>query len=107
MGRRRNATAAAGAALAGLLASMSLAAERSAVRVAPLASPPASRIESRPLERDWPKYCADAAMTGQAHHETAISPSSMLSIHAAWQATLPGPIASSPTVVAGKVCVGD
>jgi len=107
MGSRRNATAAAGAALAGLLASLSLAAERSAVRVTPLASPSASRIDSRPLEHDWPKYCADAAMTGQAHHETAISPASVTSMRPAWQATLPGSIASSTTVVAGKVYVGD
>ncbi len=98
---------AAGAALAVLLASASLAGERSAVRVTPLNPRSAARIEDRPLEHDWPKYCADAGMTGEAHNETTISPSSMSSMHAAWRVTLPGAIASSPTVVAGKLYVGD
>jgi polyvinyl alcohol dehydrogenase (cytochrome) len=46
-------------------------------------------------------------MTGEAHHETMISPSSAASMHFAWRVTLPGAIASSPTVVAGKLYVGD
>ncbi len=58
-------------------------------------------------DHDWPKYCADAAMTGQAHGETLISPASMASIRRAWKVPLPGSIVSSPTVVSGRVYVGD
>lgn len=84
-----------------------VAADRSAAVITPIAPESAGPLHGRPVERDWPKYCADAGMTGQAHHETAISPASMPSMHPAWRVSLPGAVASSPTVVSGKVYVGD
>ena len=56
---------------------------------------------------DWPKYCADAAMTGQARGERRISVSTVPALRLAWKARLSGPVASSPTVVSGRVYVGD
>lgn len=79
--------------------------ERPAVRVPPA---PGSVISVRkPLDQDWPKYCADPAMTGQARNETLISAASISSLRLAWKASLPGAIASSPTVAGGRVYVGD
>jgi len=46
-------------------------------------------------------------MTGQARNETQISPATAATMHLSWKATLSGAIASSPTVVAGRVYVGD
>jgi polyvinyl alcohol dehydrogenase (cytochrome) len=72
--------------------------------------PPAPRPDApiqRPPDKDWPKYCADAAMTGQAHDETLISTTSIATMHLAWKTLLPGSVASSPTIVAGRVYVGD
>jgi len=56
---------------------------------------------------DWPRYCGDDAMTGQAAGETAITPQTAPSLSPVWVAQLPGSIASSPTVVAGNVFIGD
>lgn len=62
---------------------------------------------TRDRGRDWPKYCANLEMTGVAEGERAISPSSVPTLRGAWADTLTGSIASSPTVVAGRVYVGD
>jgi outer membrane protein assembly factor BamB len=56
---------------------------------------------------DWPRYCGNDAMTGQATGETAITMQSAPSLSPVWTAQLPGPIASSPTVVGGALYVGD
>ena len=63
--------------------------------------------DSREHGHDWPKYCANLEMTGVAAGERAISPPSVPSLRLAWTDTLTGSIASSPTVVAGRVYVGD
>jgi outer membrane protein assembly factor BamB len=72
--------------------------------------PPAPVVvpgDSHALGRDWPKYCGNLEMTGVALGERAISPSSVPAMRLAWSDTLTGSIASSPTVVAGRVYVGD
>ncbi|HMF07502.1 MAG TPA: PQQ-binding-like beta-propeller repeat protein [Thermoanaerobaculia bacterium] len=56
---------------------------------------------------DWPRYCGDDAMTGQATGETAITPQTAPSLSPVWVAQLPGSIASSPTVVGANVYIGD
>ena len=56
---------------------------------------------------DWPKYCGNLAMTGVAAGERAISPASVGAMALAWTDALPGAVASSPIVVAGRVYVGD
>ncbi len=75
--------------------------------VAPVKTRPVVSTGDRPLNVDWPKYCADAAMTGRAHNEAMISAASVASMKLAWKVLLPGPVASSPTVVSGRVYVGD
>jgi len=90
-----------------LLAALAAAAQdRPPIRTPPEDPGPASPIQ-RPPDHDWPKYCADAAMTGQAHAETLISPDSVDTMHPAWTTLLSGSVASSPTVVGGRVYVGD
>ena len=79
---------------------------RPAIVLSPADSTPAGPIQ-RPLDKDWPKYCADAAMTGQAHDETLISPATVDTMHPVWTTLLSGSVASSPTVVGGRVYVGD
>jgi polyvinyl alcohol dehydrogenase (cytochrome) len=77
------------------------------IAIAPLpGNRPAAPVR-RPLDHDWPKYCADAEMTGQAHGESRISASTVTTMRPAWQTPLAGSVASSPTVVAGRVYVGD
>lgn len=83
-----------------------VAPHRAAIAPLPGNPLPAAPIR-RPRDRDWPKYCADASMTGVAHDESLISTSSILSMHPAWKASLPGAVASSPTVVDGRVYIGD
>jgi outer membrane protein assembly factor BamB len=63
--------------------------------------------DARERGRDWPKYCGNLEMTGVAEGERAINPSSVPALRLAWTDTLTGSIASSPTVVAGRVYVGD
>ncbi len=46
-------------------------------------------------------------MTGQARNETKIGPATVAGMQLLWQVSLPGAIASSPTVVSGKLYVGD
>ena len=70
-------------------------------------TPPAAPIAAVGRGHDWPKYCADFEMTGNARGETAISPASAGSLRLAWQVLLSGVIGSSPTVVAGSVYIGD
>jgi len=56
---------------------------------------------------DWPKYCGNVAMTGVAAGERLISRTSAPSFTPAWSDTLPGAIASSPTIAGGRLYVGD
>ncbi|MGH9443820.1 MAG: PQQ-binding-like beta-propeller repeat protein [Thermoanaerobaculia bacterium] len=46
-------------------------------------------------------------MTGQARNEHDISPASASLLTLAWTDQMPGPIASSPTVVGGRLYIGD
>jgi polyvinyl alcohol dehydrogenase (cytochrome) len=100
-------TAAARAALAAACMLPAISFARPAVAIAPAS--PASPVPVAPgrLGHDWPKYCADLEMTGNARGETRISPASARSLRLAWKISLPGVIASSPTVVSGRVYVGD
>ena len=77
-----------------------------AMMIGPVSGPAVIPVAGR-ANHDWPKYCADLGMTGQARSETRISPSTATTLNLLWQKTLPGPIASSPTVVSGRVYVGD
>jgi outer membrane protein assembly factor BamB len=72
-----------------------------------VASPAPVSGAVRSLSRNWPKYCANLEMTGVAEGERSISPSSAPALELACTDTLTGAIASSPTVVAGRVYVGD
>jgi polyvinyl alcohol dehydrogenase (cytochrome) len=56
---------------------------------------------------DWPKYCANLAMTGVAESGGAISPTTAPRLEPLWIAPLSGGIASSPTVVGDVVYIGD
>lgn len=56
---------------------------------------------------DWPKYCANLAMTGVAPSSSEITKSTAKTLTMQWALRLNGPIASSPTVVKGRVYVGD
>ncbi len=56
---------------------------------------------------DWPKYCANLAMTGVAESGGSISPATARNLTLRWSTVLSGPIASSPTVVNGRLYVGD
>jgi len=91
-----------------LCAAAASAADRPAVP--PETATPGPAVVSgaaRGSAHDWPKYCADDAMTGVAAAERLISVASAPSLAPLWTATLPGSIASSPTVVGGRVYVGD
>ena len=61
----------------------------------------------RSVPGDWPRYCADDAMSGQATGETAITAATAPRLAPVWTAQLPGSVASSPTVVGRSVYVGD
>ena len=100
--------ASAPAALAAFLLLPAEAFARPAVPIAPAAgrSRPVPVAGVRP-DHDWPKYCADAAMTGLAHNETKISAASAGTLALLWKIALPGAIASSPTVVSDRLYVGD
>ena len=56
---------------------------------------------------DWPKYCANLQMTGVAPSGGNITPSSARTLTERWVVPLPGSIASSPSIVDGKLFVGD
>ena len=56
---------------------------------------------------DWPKYCGNLQMTGVAASSGNISPSTARSLTERWIVPLPGAIASSPTIVNGKLYIGD
>lgn len=64
-------------------------------------------VLARATPGDWPKYCGDLLMNGVASGETDIVASTAPSLRLLWKRTLSGPIASSPTVVGGRVFVGD
>lgn len=91
-----------------LCAAAASAAERPAVQVQPEAVVPSVVTGvDRGAIHDWPKYCADYAMTGVAPAERAISVATAPSLASVWTVTLSGSIASSPTVAGGRVYVGD
>jgi len=58
-------------------------------------------------DNDWPRYCASNSMSGVAAGEQIISAASAGSLHLLWSRKLSGPIASEPSVVRGKLYVGD
>jgi outer membrane protein assembly factor BamB len=96
-------------ALALVLAPLFVSAERPSAQPAVILSPP-SLVAAEPgrgAAGDWPKYCANLEMTGVAAGERAISVDSVANLRLAWKDTLSGAVASSPTVVAGTVYVGD
>ena len=56
---------------------------------------------------DWPKYCANLAMTGVAQGAANLSPATARFLNQLWKVKLNGPIASQPTIVNGIVYIGD
>jgi polyvinyl alcohol dehydrogenase (cytochrome) len=56
---------------------------------------------------DWPKYCASLSMNGVSQGERILASSSVPAMQLLWSRTLNGMIASAPSVVQGKVYVGD
>jgi polyvinyl alcohol dehydrogenase (cytochrome) len=56
---------------------------------------------------DWPKYCANLAMTGVAASGGDISRVTVHALKPVWSIRLAGPIASSPTVAHDIVYIGD
>ena len=95
--------------VAGLCAASGGAAQRPNVDLRTAVIPPSLVVAypGRGSLEDWPKYCANLAMTGVAQGERLISPASMGTMAAAWTDTLPGAIASSPIVAGRRVYVGD
>ncbi|MCU1348995.1 MAG: hypothetical protein JWO56_2025 [Acidobacteria bacterium] len=62
---------------------------------------------TRGPDNDWPRYCASNLMTGVAAGEQVLSPATVGQLHLLWSRTLSGPIASAPSVVRGKLYIGD
>jgi polyvinyl alcohol dehydrogenase (cytochrome) len=56
---------------------------------------------------DWPKYCANLEMTGVAQSGGALSAATARNLTLRWSTVLTGAIASSPTVVNGRLYIGD
>jgi len=79
---------------------------RDGVRLSP-APPAVPRIGGSRAISGWPKYCADAAMSGYAAAEIRISPATAPELALAWRAALNGPIASSPSIGPDLLYVGD
>jgi outer membrane protein assembly factor BamB len=65
------------------------------------------RVVTRAPENDWPRYCASNSMSGVAAGEQVISPATAGNLHLLWSRMLSGPIASAPSVVRGKLYIGD
>jgi polyvinyl alcohol dehydrogenase (cytochrome) len=58
-------------------------------------------------DNDWPRYCASNSMSGVAAGEQAFSPATAGNLHLLWSRMLKGAIASAPSVVRGKLYIGD
>jgi polyvinyl alcohol dehydrogenase (cytochrome) len=56
---------------------------------------------------DWSKYCGSLSMDGVAAGERILSPTSVPNLQLLWSRKLKGPVASAPSVVNGKVYIGD
>jgi len=56
---------------------------------------------------DWPKYCASFDMTGTARGAVKLTRQNVAGLTSLWAISLPGPIASSPTVVGSTLYQGD
>jgi outer membrane protein assembly factor BamB len=67
----------------------------------------ARRRPTRGPDNDWPRYCASNAMTGVAAGEQILAPATVGGLRLLWSRTLGGPIASAPSVVRGKLYIGD
>jgi outer membrane protein assembly factor BamB len=83
-----------------------------ALAAGPVALPsPSLAPSASPVKRsaggDWPKYCGNLAMDGTASGETLLTIASAPALELLWTRSLGGGVASSPTVVAGRVYVGD
>ena len=104
---RRGSVRGALCAAAALGSALAAAAPRAEIDLHPGHVPGPAAVGSRGSLHDWPKYCGTLAMTGVAAAEHAISPSSVSTMRLAWSDTLSGTVASSPTVVGGRVYVGD
>jgi len=107
MGARSRSVRGAICAAAAFGAAMAAGAPRPEIELRPEHVSAPAFVGSRGSVHDWPKYCADLAMTGVAAAERAISPSRVSTLRLAWADTLSGTVASSPTVVGGRVYVGD
>ena len=94
-------------AVAALAAAAARGAPRPEIELRPEKISAPAVVASHGNLHDWPKYCGNLAMTGVAAAERAISPGSVPALRLAWTDTLSGAVASSPTVVAGRVYVGD
>ncbi len=70
-------------------------------------SGPAIPVAPRAADGDWSKYCGDLSMSGVASGEKTISPAAAPGLELLWKRKLSGPVASSPTVIGGRVFVGD
>jgi polyvinyl alcohol dehydrogenase (cytochrome) len=69
-------------------------------------SPSAPPVK-RSADGDWPKYCGTLALDGSNSGETLLTRASAPALELLWTRSLGGGVASSPTVVAGRVYVGD
>jgi len=62
---------------------------------------------TREPDNDWSRYCASNSMTGVAVGEQVLAPPTVGGLHLLWSRMLRGPIASAPSVVRGKLYIGD
>jgi polyvinyl alcohol dehydrogenase (cytochrome) len=95
----------AGTVVAALLFALPAAAASRPVAQSP--SQPPVPVNGRESSRDWPKYCHDLAMSGFSSGEERITRATAPGLTLLWSRPLSGSVASSPTVVAGTVYVGD
>jgi outer membrane protein assembly factor BamB len=62
---------------------------------------------TRAPDNDWPRYCASNSMSGVAVGEQVLSTATVGDLHLLWSRLLNGPIASAPSVVRGRLYIGD
>src|SRR3954447_14034990 len=70
-------------------------------------APVRRRIVARVADNDWPRYCASNSMSGVAAGEQIVSPATASNLRLLWSRMLSGPVASAPSVVGGKLYIGD
>ena len=78
----------------------------------PVALPSSSLAASAaPVNRsqsgDWPRYCGTLALDGSNPGESLLTRARAPALELLWRRSLSGSVASSPTVVGGRVYVGD